>query len=334
MTLTQPVFESVIGAGAMINWIAVVIASTLTLYEDWYNFQHLPERVSTPGFLRARRFAATGTPKKNEPDRFDFLTLYETHRPVDVLASVGIPAAIWNNPHRPHPGGGPVVRSNFGASACHASPPWSAATGPRGASCWSRSIPSRIPQRSELDALADNVFPSSSSPSTGCGWRPRSTNRTPPSATQEVPPRRGGRRPSPSGHRRRCGDRRVAQQRRRTRTSSSPICRAGRTRRCRLVPMAHREPLRADLRTAFRAGASLTGHASNENPRLHTTGRSRHADSQPPTIGWYCWVRTVAPSTWHTASDGTFGPDPQSAFDDWPGFLRCGRATFARSRST
>lgn len=82
MTLTRPVFESVVGAGAMINWITVA-RENLPIYEDWYNFQHLPERVSTPGFLRARRFSATD---QADNESCDFLTLYET-TDVSVLAS-------------------------------------------------------------------------------------------------------------------------------------------------------------------------------------------------------------------------------------------------------
>jgi hypothetical protein len=82
MTLIQPTFESVVGAGAMINWITVA-PEHLDVYEDWYNFQHLPERVSTPGFLRARRFVADG---RGDRASVDYLTLYET-TDVDVLAS-------------------------------------------------------------------------------------------------------------------------------------------------------------------------------------------------------------------------------------------------------
>lgn len=82
MTATAPAFESVLGAGAMINWISVA-PQNVALYDDWYNFEHLPERVSTPGFLRARRFIATDRP---DPERLDYLTLYETQE-VDVLAS-------------------------------------------------------------------------------------------------------------------------------------------------------------------------------------------------------------------------------------------------------
>jgi hypothetical protein len=75
-------FESVLGAGAMINWISVA-ADDVPLYEDWYNFQHLPERVSTPGFYRARRFMAADQP---DPASLDYLTVYETQNPA-VLAS-------------------------------------------------------------------------------------------------------------------------------------------------------------------------------------------------------------------------------------------------------
>lgn len=82
MTVTAPAFESVLGTGAMINWITVE-RKHMALYEDWYNYQHLPERVSTPGFLRARRFVAIGN---NSDDRVNFLTLYET-TDLSVLAS-------------------------------------------------------------------------------------------------------------------------------------------------------------------------------------------------------------------------------------------------------
>ncbi|MGE0217066.1 hypothetical protein [Mycolicibacterium sp.] len=85
MTMTRSAFESVVGAGAMINWISVA-RDDLPVYEDWYNFQHLPERVSTPGFLRARRFVAADQQPQGEPAMIDYLTLYETVD-VHVLAS-------------------------------------------------------------------------------------------------------------------------------------------------------------------------------------------------------------------------------------------------------
>lgn len=78
----SPEFESVLGTGAMINWITVACKDA-PLYEDWYNFQHLPERVSTPGFLRARRFIAADQP---DAASLDYLTVYETENP-GVLAS-------------------------------------------------------------------------------------------------------------------------------------------------------------------------------------------------------------------------------------------------------
>lgn len=67
-------FQSLAGAGALVNWITVG-HSDVPLFDDWYNYQHLPERVSTPGFLRARRFIAA-----NQPDAGagNYLTIYET----------------------------------------------------------------------------------------------------------------------------------------------------------------------------------------------------------------------------------------------------------------
>lgn len=75
-------FESALGSGAMLNWISIA-EEDAARYEDWYNFQHLPERVSTPGFLRARRFAALDD---RVPGVHDHLTVYET-ADAEVLAS-------------------------------------------------------------------------------------------------------------------------------------------------------------------------------------------------------------------------------------------------------
>ncbi|WP_087874524.1 hypothetical protein [Arthrobacter globiformis] len=75
-------FESLSGAGALINWITVG-HSDVPLFEDWYNYQHLPERVSTPGFLRARRFIAMDQP---DPREGNYLTVYET-ADISVLSS-------------------------------------------------------------------------------------------------------------------------------------------------------------------------------------------------------------------------------------------------------
>jgi hypothetical protein len=83
-------FGTVLGAGAMINWLTVENAD-VPLFEDWYNFEHLPERVSTPGFLRARRFVATFPVSDTSTD---FLTVYETSD-VDVLSSAPYLAKLF-----------------------------------------------------------------------------------------------------------------------------------------------------------------------------------------------------------------------------------------------
>ena len=40
-------------------------------FDDWYTHEHLPERVATPGFLRARRWVSVGDPSF-------YLAVYET----------------------------------------------------------------------------------------------------------------------------------------------------------------------------------------------------------------------------------------------------------------
>jgi hypothetical protein len=49
-------------------------------YEDWYQSEHLPERIGIPGFLVGRRYEAVDA-------RLRFLTTYEVEHP-DVLKSV------------------------------------------------------------------------------------------------------------------------------------------------------------------------------------------------------------------------------------------------------
>ena len=78
----SPLFAGALGAGGMVNWITVADEDR-PIFDEWYDFEHLPERVSTPGFLRARRFIAS---EGHRPGHHDFLTLYETVD-VDVLAS-------------------------------------------------------------------------------------------------------------------------------------------------------------------------------------------------------------------------------------------------------
>jgi hypothetical protein len=67
-----------IGDGALAIWFDVEGAG-LEDVNAWYPRQHLPERLSVPGFLRGRRYAATGSGPA-------FFTLYET-RDVSVLSS-------------------------------------------------------------------------------------------------------------------------------------------------------------------------------------------------------------------------------------------------------
>ena len=59
-----------IGQAALGIWMDVD-ASGLDDFNAWYRRQHLPERLSLPGFLRGRRYQATG-------DGPVFFTLYET----------------------------------------------------------------------------------------------------------------------------------------------------------------------------------------------------------------------------------------------------------------
>ena len=45
-------------------------------FNDWYDFQHLPERLSVPGFFRARRFVAARNGSANPFGKY--LTIYDT----------------------------------------------------------------------------------------------------------------------------------------------------------------------------------------------------------------------------------------------------------------
>jgi hypothetical protein len=68
----------VIGQAALGIWFDVDPADDAELGR-WYPRQHLPERLSVPGFLRGRRYAATEAGSR-------YFTLYET-TDVDVLSS-------------------------------------------------------------------------------------------------------------------------------------------------------------------------------------------------------------------------------------------------------
>jgi hypothetical protein len=77
-----------IGGGVLAIWFDVDPADRPQL-EEWYPQQHLPERLGVPGFLRGRRYAASG-------DGPAFFTLYETHD-ATVLSSPAYLARL-NNP--------------------------------------------------------------------------------------------------------------------------------------------------------------------------------------------------------------------------------------------
>lgn len=66
------------GSGLMAFWADVEEAHVL-FYQQWHNCEHIPERVSIPGFLRGRRYRDIG----GAPH---FLMMYETRDP-SVLAS-------------------------------------------------------------------------------------------------------------------------------------------------------------------------------------------------------------------------------------------------------
>lgn len=74
--------------GLMAFW-ADIDPDYLLRYQEWHNCEHVPERVSIPGFLRGRRYRA-------EDGRPHFLMMYETETP-NVLASDAYLAAL-NSP--------------------------------------------------------------------------------------------------------------------------------------------------------------------------------------------------------------------------------------------
>lgn len=142
-------FESILGGGAMVNWITVA-RENIALYEDWYNFQHLPERISTPGFLRARRFVAA---QQLTPDASDYLTIYETVDP-QVLASPDYLARL-DNPTELTRQVVPLFAS-FRRAACRV-------TAVTGAGASARVLAVELPQGTDAhaarDALRERVMP-------------------------------------------------------------------------------------------------------------------------------------------------------------------------------
>jgi hypothetical protein len=76
------------GSGLMAFW-ASFDAKYVLRYQQWHNCEHIPERVSIPGFLRGRRYRAMD----NSPH---FLMMYDTASP-EVLSSGPYLDAL-NNP--------------------------------------------------------------------------------------------------------------------------------------------------------------------------------------------------------------------------------------------
>ncbi len=71
-----------LGAGALVNWHDADSAGE-TDFNVWHSREHLPERVSVPGFRRGRRYRAAGSGSQ-------YLIVYET----DSVATLASPAYL------------------------------------------------------------------------------------------------------------------------------------------------------------------------------------------------------------------------------------------------
>jgi hypothetical protein len=85
-------------SGLMAFW-ARIDAAYLDRFRRWHNSEHIPERVSIPGFLAGQRYLGHGT------NDF-FLMMYETRDPTvlgsaDYLARLNAPTA-WTRETLPH----------------------------------------------------------------------------------------------------------------------------------------------------------------------------------------------------------------------------------------
>lgn len=67
-------FESILGGAILAIWCDIDPSQEAGV-NAWHIHEHLPERVSIPGFLRARRYETIGAPS---PRSGKFFTLYET----------------------------------------------------------------------------------------------------------------------------------------------------------------------------------------------------------------------------------------------------------------
>lgn len=86
------------GDGLMAFW-ARIEAAYLDRFRQWHNSEHMPERVSIPGFLAGQRYLGHGTHDY-------FLMMYETRDPdvlggPDYLARLNAPTA-WTRESLPH----------------------------------------------------------------------------------------------------------------------------------------------------------------------------------------------------------------------------------------
>ncbi len=85
-------------SGLMAFW-ARIDAAYLERFRRWHNSEHMPERVSIPGFLAGQRYLGHGTSDF-------FLMMYETRDPAvlggaDYLARLNSPTA-WTRETLPH----------------------------------------------------------------------------------------------------------------------------------------------------------------------------------------------------------------------------------------
>ena len=85
-------------SGLMAFW-ARIDAAYLDRFRQWHNSEHMPERVSIPGFLAGQRYLGHGTSDF-------FLMMYETREPAvlagaDYLARLNAPTA-WTRETLPH----------------------------------------------------------------------------------------------------------------------------------------------------------------------------------------------------------------------------------------
>jgi hypothetical protein len=91
MRVTDPgePFDAPRGRGALVMWITVA-EDDVPVFEDWYAFEHMPERVAVPGFRRGRRYQLdTVRPGSTR----EYLTVYETDD-VEVLGSAAYLAEL------------------------------------------------------------------------------------------------------------------------------------------------------------------------------------------------------------------------------------------------